>query len=113
MGASRTDLFTEEQNAIALLAKAIAHPARIAIVQYLLRTGSCVNGLLVDELGLAQPTISQHLRELKEAGLIKGSVEGPKVNYCIDPMGWAKAKELLEGLLSVNIHGYLDNSNCC
>ncbi|MBI1316729.1 metalloregulator ArsR/SmtB family transcription factor [bacterium] len=100
MGASKTELFTEQQNDLAQLAKALAHPARIAILQHLMSTGSCVTHLLIDELGLAQPTVSQHLRELKEAGLVKGTVEGPKVNYCIHTQGWARAVELLGDLLA-------------
>lgn len=84
MGASKTDLFTKEQNDLAAMAKAIAHPARIAILQHLSRANACICGDLVDELGLAQATISQHLKELKTAGLIKGTVEGVSVCYCID-----------------------------
>lgn len=88
MGATKTDLFTGKQNALAAMAKAIAHPARIAILQYLLKTNACVCGSLVEELGLAQATISQHLKELKNAGLIQGNVEGTSVCYCIDPKVW-------------------------
>ena len=88
MGTSKSELFTEGQNNIAALGKAFAHPARVAIIQHLHRTQSCVNNELVSELGLAQATISQHLAELKSIGLIKGSIEGSKVNYCIDPDRW-------------------------
>lgn len=94
MGKSKTDLFTDEQNAIAQMAKALAHPARIAILQYLLKTKACVNGELVDELGLAQATISQHLQELKAIGLIQGSVEGPRINYCINSQRWMEVQQL-------------------
>ena len=73
MGLVKDHLFTAEQNRIAALAKVLGHPARVAILQYLIKKGSCVNGLLVDELGLAQATISQHLWELKNAGLIQGN----------------------------------------
>ena len=89
MGVSKTELFNEEQNAIAQMAKVLAHPARIAIVQHLVEINACVNGDFVNELGLAQPTVSQHLRELKESGLIKGSVDGKRVNYCINKEQWA------------------------
>ena len=92
MGVTKTDLFTEVQNEIALSAKAFAHPARIAIIQYLLRSDTCINGDLVQELGLAQPTISQHLRELKGIGIIQGTIEGSRVNYCINHNRWAEIK---------------------
>ena len=90
MGVTKTDLFSDVQNEIALAAKALAHPARIAIIQHLLNVNACINGDLVQELGLAQATISQHLRELKDIGLIQGVIEGSKVNYCINPKRWAE-----------------------
>jgi len=92
MGVTKTDLFTEAQNEIALAAKAFAHPARVAIIQYLLRSDTCINGDLVQELGLAQATISQHLRELKDIGIIQGTIEGSRVNYCINKNRWAEIK---------------------
>ena len=92
MGVTKTDLFTAQQNQLATWAKVLGHPARIAILQYVLKQRSCVCGSLVDELGLAQATISQHLRELKDAGLITGTVEGTSVCYCIEPKAWAKAQ---------------------
>jgi len=92
MGVTKTDLFSEVQNEIALAAKAFAHPARIAIIQYLLRSDTCINGDLVQELGLAQPTISQHLRELKDIGIIQGTIEGSRVNYCKNQNRWAEIK---------------------
>lgn len=88
MGVTRTDLFTDEQNAVALAAKAFAHPARVAILQYLVQTNACINSDLVNELGLAQATISQHLRELKDIGIIQGSIDGTRINYCINPERW-------------------------
>ncbi len=94
MGATKTELFTKKQNEIAAMAKAIAHPARIAILQELLRTNACVCGDLVGELGLAQATISQHLKELKNVGLIQGTIEGTSICYCIDPAVWNSYKEL-------------------
>ncbi|WP_136668146.1 helix-turn-helix transcriptional regulator [Flavobacterium sp. H122] len=84
MGASKTDFFTEEQNELALLFKALANPARVAIVEYLLKVDTCICNDIVEELPLAQPTISQHLKELKQAGLIKGTVEGKSICYCVD-----------------------------
>lgn len=92
MGLTKTDLFTTEQNALATMAKAIAHPARIAILQELLKANACICGDLVDELGLAQATISQHLKELKNAGLIQGTIEGTSVCYCINPNVWNEYK---------------------
>lgn len=84
MGASKTDHFTKRQNTIALLARAFGHPARVAIMEHLSKADRCVCGDIVAELPLAQPTVSQHLRELKNAGLIKGSIEGNSICYCID-----------------------------
>src|SRR5580698_557769 len=94
MGLTKTDLFTKKQNELALMAKAIAHPARIAILQQLVKSNTCICGDLSDELGLAQPTISQHLKELKTAGLIQGTVEGTSVCYCINPKVWKQYKDL-------------------
>lgn len=96
MGISKTELFTKKQNELANIAKTLGHPARIAILQRLVRLNACVCGDLVSELGLAQPTISQHLKELKNAGIIKGSVEGTSICYCIDPAMWLKYKKLFE-----------------
>jgi ArsR family transcriptional regulator, arsenate/arsenite/antimonite-responsive transcriptional repressor len=84
MGATKTEHFTIKQNNIAAVAKALGHPARIAILEYLAKVDSCICGDIVNELPLAQPTISQHLKELKNAGLIKGSIEGTSICYCID-----------------------------
>jgi len=84
MGATKTDHFTDYQNHIAILAKALGHPARIAIIEYLISVETCICGDIVNELPLAQPTVSQHLKELKNAGLIKGSIEGNTIFYCID-----------------------------
>ena len=92
MGVTKTDLFSDVQNEMAMAAKAFAHPARVAIIQYLLSTNACINGDLVQELGLAQATISQHLRELKDIGIIQGTIEGSRVSYCINPVRWAEIK---------------------
>ncbi len=109
MGATKTDLFTKKQNDLATMAKAIAHPARIAILQHLLRTNACVCGSLVEELGLAQPTISQHLKELKNAGLIQGTVEGTSVCYCIDPKVWNEYKQVFSAFFAE----VTAKTNCC
>jgi DNA-binding transcriptional ArsR family regulator len=93
MGISKTALFTPTQNELACLAKALAHPARVAIIQYLANSQSCINGTLVQELGLAQATISQHLQALKELGLIRGSIEGTAVNYCLDLTRWREVQQ--------------------
>ncbi len=98
MGVTRTDLFTDEQNEMALIAKVLGHPARIAIIQHLIKTNTCINSDLVDELGLAQATISQHLRELKAIGIIQGSIEGVSVNYCINPDKWNAIKTMFNQL---------------
>lgn len=84
MGATKTEHFTDKQNDIAILAKALGHPARIAIIDYLLTVDTCICGDIVNKLPLAQPTVSQHLKELKNAGLIKGNIEGNSICYCID-----------------------------
>ena len=94
MGLTKSNLFTKQQNDLANMAKAIAHPARIAILQHLVRKNACVCGDLVEELGLAQATTSQHLKELKNAGIIKGNVEGVSVCYCINPKVWKQYKDL-------------------
>ena len=99
MGVTKTDLFTDAQNELAEIAKALGHPARIAIIQHLLKTNACINGDLVQEVGLAQPTISQHLRELKNIGIIQGNIEGTKVSYCINPRRWNEIKVLFNVLL--------------
>jgi predicted transcriptional regulator len=94
MGVTKTDLFTVDQNELASIAKAFSHPARVAILQHLLAANACINGDLVEELGLAQATISQHLRELKDIGIINGTIEGVSVSYCINPTRWAEVKEV-------------------
>ncbi|MDF2158232.1 metalloregulator ArsR/SmtB family transcription factor [Algoriphagus sp. CAU 1675] len=111
MGLSKTELFSPDQNELARVAKAFAHPARIAILQYLLKSNSCINGTLVQELGLAQATISQHLRELKEIGLIKGTIEGASVSYCIDSHNWDNVKSLFNELFDQ--FDSCEGGNCC
>ena len=108
MGATKTEHFTEKQNQIAIIAKALGHPARIAIIEYLLKVGECICGDIVNELPLAQPTVSQHLKELKNAGIIKGNIEGNSICYCIDE----KTIENLNGYFSKIIEG-VSKSKCC
>ena len=95
MGLSKKEEFSAKQNRVSEIAKALAHPARIAIVEYLAKSNVCMCGDIVDVLPLSQSTVSQHLRELKNAGLIKGDIEGTKVCYCINERGWTEAKEML------------------
>ncbi len=111
MGVTKSDLFTPEQNELANLAKALAHPARIAILHYLLESKTCINGDLVQELGLAQATISQHLRELKNIGLIQGTIEGVSVCYCIEPQKWREVKQLFAFLFEK--FSTRDDQDCC
>ena len=98
MGLTKSEEFTKTQNQLAALTKALGHPARIAILQFLIQTRACVCGDIVDELPLSQSTVSQHLAELKKAGLIKGDIEGPSVCYCIDEKAWKKAGKAINDL---------------
>lgn len=100
MGTTKNDLFTDQQNRLALLAKAIGHPARIAILQYLLKVQGCVCGAIVEELPLSQSTVSQHLKALKAAGLIQGSVEGASICYCINKNTWKEIKTVFGGFFN-------------
>jgi len=109
MGLSKTEIFTDKQNKLAQMAKALGHPARIAIIQYLLKAQACICGDLVQELGLAQATISQHLKELKSVGLIQGTIEGTSVCYCIDPKVWKQYKAAFDGFFVP----YTNNDSCC
>jgi predicted transcriptional regulator len=108
MGVTKSEIFTEKQNRLAQMLKALAHPARIAIIQHLLKANACICGDLVDELGLAQATISQHLKELKTAGLIQGTIEGTSICYCINPKVWKQYKKEMDAFF---VH--YDNKECC
>jgi len=110
MGATKTDHFTEKQNSIALLAKALGHPARVAIVAYLLKVDDCICGDIVNEIPLAQPTVSQHLKELKTAGLIKGSIEGNAICYCINEKAILKLENYFA---SITAKLRSRKNNCC
>jgi DNA-binding transcriptional ArsR family regulator len=101
MGATKSYEFTARDNKLAKYAKALAHPARIAILKLLAAKNSCICGDIVDELPLSQSTVSQHLKELKDAGLIKGDIEGARVCYCIDAKEWKQAQKSLNQLFDV------------
>ena len=107
MGTTKTFEFTVKHNILAKYAKALAHPARISILQLLAKKQTCICGDIVDELPLSQSTVSQHLKELKHAGLIKGDIEGAKVCYCIDEKGWKAAQQSLNKLFDSF------TGNCC
>lgn len=98
MGASKSDFFSEEQNELANVFKAISHPARIAIIQYLLSVDTCICGDIVDVLPLAQPTVSQHLTALKKVGIINGTVEGKAICYCLNPEKMEKMESYFGGI---------------
>ena len=100
MGVTKTDLFTEQQNTLATMAKALGHPARIAIIEHLLRTNTCITNDFVEEFGLAQATVSQHLKELKNLGIIKGNVEGTSMCYCINSDVWSEVEGNFQSLFS-------------
>ena len=110
MGATKTTHFTEEQNEVADKMKALGHPARIAILEYLIKVDTCICGDIVNELPLAQPTVSQHLKALKHAGLIKGSIEGTAICYCVDKEAVARLQQYF-----ANITLQLENKeqSCC
>ncbi len=95
--------------ALAAIAKALAHPARIAIIQHLLKVNQCIGGQIVDELPLAQPTVSRHLKELKDAGIIKGDIEGVRINYCIDAIRWREIQAQFNGLFDT----FVADRDCC
>jgi len=109
MGITKTEIYTSEQNYLSTLLKAIAHPARIAILQHIIAAEACICGELVDELGLAQATISQHLKALKDAGIIHGNIDGVKICYCINPATWA----LLKNIFGEFLDSYKVAPVCC
>lgn len=109
MGTTKTEEFTVKQNKIAKYMKALGHPARIAILEVLIKKQACICGDIVEELPLSQSTVSQHLKELKEAGLIKGDIEGVKVCYCIDEKEWEIAKNYIHSFFVT----YINKNKCC
>jgi len=110
MGVTKTHNFTQTQNDLAAIAKVLGHPARIAILQHVAATQGCVCGDLVNEIGLAQATISQHLKELKNIGILQGTVEGTSVCYCINPERWVEIKSSLEDFFNFKIDR---EDGCC
>lgn len=110
MGATKTKDYSIQELSIAKYAKALSHPARIAILNLLLKKQACVCGDIVDELPLSQSTVSQHLKALKEAGLIKGDIDGASICYCIDEKEWSKAKAQLNQLFDKFV---LPLKSCC
>jgi len=107
MGITKTQIFDPKQNELAMLFKVLGHPARIAILQYISTQDSCICNDLVEEIGLAQATISQHLKELKQIGLLKGRIEGKRLCYCIDIDQWNALQE------SLNLFLNATKKNCC
>lgn len=110
MGATKTEHFTAKQNAIATLTKALGHPARIAILEYLMAVDTCICSDIVNKLPLAQPTVSQHLKELKNAGLIKGEIEGNAICYCIEEKAIEKLQKYFETISAKILN---KKNNCC
>ncbi len=106
MGTSKKEAFSIDQNRLADLAKALAHPARIAILEFLAKQNACVCGDIVEELPLSQATVSQHLAELKRIGFIQGDIDGPRVCYCINQKVWHEAQQLLTQFMT-------DTKSCC
>ena len=111
MGATKTEHYSDLENKMAVLTKALGHPARMKIVAHLLKVGECICNDLVDELPLAQPTISQHLRELKSVGLIKGNIDGSAICYCVDRIVLGELTQYLGGLLLLSNEKI--SSECC
>jgi DNA-binding transcriptional ArsR family regulator len=109
MGATKSLEFTLKENKLAKYAKALGHPARVAILKLLASKQTCICGDIVDELPLSQSTVSQHLKELKDAGLIKGEIEGAKVCYCIDAKEWKAAQNRINQLFDA----YKGSDGCC
>ena len=109
MGLTKAEIFTDRQNRIADLAKAFAHPARVAILQLLAQRKTCICGDLVDELPLAQATVSQHLKELKRIGIIRGDIDPPRVCYCINELVWHEARQTFGALLD----SLMEPTTCC
>ncbi len=109
MGTTKTKEFTGKEIKLAKYAKALGHPARIAILQLLLKEQNCICGDIVNELPLSQSTVSQHLKELKEAGLIKGDIDGVKICYCVDEKEWKNAKQVLNNLFE----SFVVKPKCC
>lgn len=108
MGITKTHHFTEDQNEIATLLKALAHPARVAIIEYLLSVDTCICNDIVAEINLAQPTVSQHLKELKNAGIIQGEIEGKSICYCVNPETLKKLEHFI-----AQVTNKMNQPKCC
>ena len=106
MGITKSQIFTQEQNNLAQIAKVLGHPARIAILEHIMKSNACICNDLVDEIGLAQATISQHLKELKSIGVISGTIEGKSICYCIDKKRWNEIQLLIGNF-------FKSAANCC
>lgn len=109
MGVTKTDHYTKSQLELYPMIKALGHPARLAIIEHLLKVNACICGDIVSELPLSQATVSQHLKELKSVGLIKGSIEGNSICYCLNTEAISKLKSYFDNL-SVKI---TDQNQCC
>jgi len=109
MGLTKTEIFADEQNKLASAFKVLGHPARIAILQHIINKKACICNDLVDELGLAQATISQHLKELKNTGIIQGTIEGKSVCYCINEVIWKEFQQELNAFFNQDVNV----SSCC
>ncbi len=109
MGVTKVELFSKKQNRIASYAKALGHPARIAILEAIMKRKACICGDLVEELNLAQATVSQHLKALKDLEIIKGTIEGTAVCYCINQKSWADMRDYFGDFFAQNP----ENKNCC
>jgi DNA-binding transcriptional ArsR family regulator len=110
MGLTKSENFSAQQNELATISKALGHPARLAIVDFLIKVDTCICGDIVNELPLAQPTVSQHLKELKNAGIIKGNIEGNAICYCIDEEAIKKLNDYFGQILTLLKD---KKSNCC
>jgi DNA-binding transcriptional ArsR family regulator len=109
MGVTQSQKFNTKENKLANYAKALAHPARIAILQFLINQKTCFCGDIVEHLPLSQSTVSQHLKELKDAGLIKGEIDGVRTCYCINEKEWRLAQKQLNNLFD----SYAGYNECC
>ncbi|MGB0850564.1 MAG: ArsR/SmtB family transcription factor [Bacteroidia bacterium] len=109
MGVTRTDIYTSNQNDLAVVTKVLGHPARIAILEFISKSEGCICNDIVNSIGLAQATISQHLKELKSVGLIQGDIEGNSICYCINPVKWNEIQQMLVQFFNNG----KKNINCC
>ena len=110
MAVTKADVFKDEDKALALFAKGLAHPARIAVLRFLLEKKTCICGDIVNELPLSQSTVSQHLKELKRCGLVQGDVDGPRVCYCIHKENFEKAQRMFGDFFDRTL--YDQNCDC-